>query len=246
MPKRRKRERREPHWLVPLLVGALLTATVTTNVIHDVWHVITAPFRGSPTPQESNVKAFFHQVPSGGIWASPPTTFRSSERYFLSHYALLDPTTTHAFRATPHTVVVEHLVQEASVLQGTFLMTVGRVLTSDVVTNEPHVIDTLVQIVPYRVKRPTAQEVSFVVYCRVPLRPGAGPRAGELILAEGIVAGAGNIAFNEGGFRPAVYMACAAIAAPRGRCGEGPVPPVPEQRGCPDYRAKATKENPPP
>jgi hypothetical protein len=80
-----------------------------------------------------------------------------------------------------------------------------------------------------------------VVYCRVPLGPGARHRPGELLFAEGIVVGAGNIAFNEGGYRPGAYMACAAVAHPAGICGRDAIPPTDFSK-CPPYRVTRRDE----
>ncbi len=242
--KQPKSERRQPHWLVPLLVGALLTATVTTSVVENAWHLVTSPFRGSPSAEEQNVTKFFAETKNAGIWESSPVTFDASERYFLRRYGVLDPTRTHTFRPTTHIARLQDVVSSAPVLQGTFLMTLGRVLTSNIVTSEPNVVDTLIQLVPYSVTEPTPKQIDAVVYCRVPLAPGQGYEPGELLFVEGVVAGAGNVAFNDGGFRPAAYMACASVARPAGRCGKGPIPPLPiSGQRCQTYRPSSHEES---
>jgi hypothetical protein len=86
----------------------------------------------------------------------------------------------------------------------------------------------MVQLIPARLHfPPRPSEVDPVVYCRVRLEEVIVP-AETTVLAEGIVVASGTPQSNLGGHRQAVYMDCAAIAPPYGRCGRFPLPPLPE------------------
>jgi hypothetical protein len=241
MTKRQRSGHKQPHWLVPLLVGALLTATITTSVLEEAWNVVKTPFANGPSTQERIVKQFVTEVDRGGIWVSQPVTFSVSSTYFLEHFSGLDPRVTHTFAATPDLVLLGEVVERAPEIAGVFILTYGRVLTSNVVTNEPDVQDTLLQVVESSVRTPTPTQIGKVVYCRVPLSFDTRYYPGEPVFIEGIVVGAGDIQFNDGGYRPAAYMACAAIARPWGKCGRGNVPPVPGVLGCQPYPRAARK-----
>jgi hypothetical protein len=238
-------ERKQPHWLLPPLVGgligAVLTAAITTSVLHKAWDLVSDPFKPKPTTQELIVRQFESGVGNGGIWVGKPILFPPGSDYFLHHFSELDPRQVHPFRPSPNLIRLGEVVEQAPDEAGEFFITFGRVLTSNVPTDEPDVQDTLLQIVESRVSRPTPSQIGKVVYCRVPLRPGTRYIPGEPVFVEGVIMGAGNIQFNDGGYRPAAYMACASVARPVGRCGHGAVPPEPGAPDCGPYPRRSHK-----
>ena len=58
-----------------------------------------------------------------------------------------------------------------------------------------------------------------LVYCRITLRNGVRPNAGEYRVVRGTVLASGTIRLHRGGTTPGVYMACSGWRQPRGRFG---------------------------
>jgi hypothetical protein len=251
---RSPKERKEPHWLVVLLVGALLTvvlgALITTHTLQNGWDDAKGLVQSKPSAHDQTINKFYGQVEDAELWAHKPTIFPASETLIKRHYKALNPLELHDFVAAPVLSTLELLIERAAVQPGKFLITYGRVLTSSVI--EPttgNYRSTMVQLVaPSAHVPPTSNEADPVVYCRVPL-PEVPVLPKQHVFAEGVVVASGIALSSNGGVRQAVYMDCAAIAPPYGHCGHLLLPPLPEpfwhcgpfvlQR----YQQKAAREN---
>jgi hypothetical protein len=147
----------------------------------------------------------------------------------LRHYGAPNPLELHDFVSPPPLAPPELVVERAPLSSGQFIITYGRVLASNVLeaTKGPY-RSVMVQLIPAGLHvPPRPSEEDPVIYCRVPLEEVIVP-ANATVFAEGIVVASGTAQTNQGGLRRAVYMDCAAIAPPDGRCGHFPLPPLPE------------------
>jgi hypothetical protein len=231
--KRQQADSRQPHWIVPLLVGALLTSIITTNVVQSAWHALKSPFRAKPTSEQMNVTQFVRQTEDADFWLAKPAIFDQSVSYFRRHYSLLDPTRSHKFGTGGDPVPFDQLVHNAPFLAGKTVISFGRILSVNLVTPEPAVLDTLIQVVSPAVRHPRPSEIDEMVYCRVPLSDDRPFVRGKFIFFKGVLIAAGNIHASDGGYRPGVYFACSSVTRPKGRCGTKHVPPLPGPLICP-------------
>jgi hypothetical protein len=212
-------------------------------VIRTVWDFATEPFEGEPSAQQRSVDLLFDQTEDAGLWVDPPLTFPKSKAYIVNHYARFHPLRTHSFQVTPNLVPLDIVVTDAPAVAGLFITTFGRVLQRNLISPHTRVADTLLQVVSPTVKQPTPREIDKIVDCRVPLRPFHAIRPGQAVFVQGVVIAAGQIQFTDGGFRPGAYMACSAVVRPKGKCGRGPVAPVPGTgSSCPPYPHRTRRE----
>lgn len=210
-------------------MGAFLTAIITTNTLEHGWGDLTRLFRTAPTAHEKTVDRFFDQVEGAEYWAHKPTIYESSKTFILRHYGALNPLEAHYFVSAPPLSPPELVVERAPLSPGQFIITYGRVVASNVLeaTKGPY-RSVIVQLIPASLHfPPRPSEADPVIYCRVPLEEVLVP-AGATVFAEGVVVASGTVQSDQGGLRQAAYMDCAAIAPPAGRCGDYPLPPLPE------------------
>ena len=204
-------------WLMPTvsilsLLTALVAILISTGVLSPISGPVRDAFRGGSYWEQRIVSEYLALTRKAFPWQQF-SLYESSEAYFRSHFAQLDPTRSHPFRnvGPQQQIDIPTLTQ---VKAGAGVITVrGRAATPSLVTNEwlPDTASTAYQLTDRRAE-------NTLVLCRVPLDANEPLPAdqGQVILAQGLVLGAGiSPGLGQRGPIGVIYMACSSVAPGR-------------------------------
>lgn len=197
-----------PTLMILGLVIALI-AMLPAGVFSPVSSRVRDAVRGGTYAEQRVVTEYLALTRKAFPWQQL-SLYESSEVYFRTHFAELDPRRPHAFGnlgAKPE-VDIPTLMQVKAA--GGAIVVRGRAAAPTLITNEwlPETASTAYQLTDRRA-------ANVLVLCRVPLAAEQPVPAnqGDVVRAEGLVLGAGIVPrLGASGPGAVIYMACSSIA----------------------------------